>query len=128
MAEDCAICDHEDCGEVCLACYRRMVAERDKLQAEVDRLNEMVIGNAKTFNAENACLMQLLACKDEALGVFASNRMWGPVDLLGVFQWMGAGPYADPMAFAARERDRVFPNDSIGSVTHTMPEPGKDGK
>ena len=72
-------------------------------------------------------LEMLMACKNEALGVFADPNMWEETFHESIhcttrkgYEWNGADAYKNPMAFAKREMDRQEPNDSIGSVTHTM--------
>ena len=90
---------------------------------KIEEMEEMIVGNAKTFNAETAHHQQLLACKDEALGVFADPKMWlAPDNESNDWAWRGIDVYANPVAFAQREVDRICPNDSMGSVTHTTTE------
>lgn len=80
-----------------------------------------LLSDLEEADSVTAHLNLLLLIKEQALDVFASKRMWlPPVQQPQLWAWLGAADYANPMTFAAKERDRQFTSDSIGSVTHTM--------
>ena len=110
-------------GDYCESCAAT-IAER---QAARERLSGALVGKAEpNARARIAYLEMLLACKNEALGVFADPKMWQETFHETIYcttrrgyEWNGADAYKNPMAFAKREMERQEPSDSIGSVTHT---------
>ena len=61
-----------------------------------------------------AALELLLMRKNAALDVFASKSMWAQFPARGLsFTWWGKADSANPLAFAANERDATEPDDRL---------------
>lgn len=76
MAEDCDVCDREDCGEVCLQCYRDMAARAAARKIELEQLLAFM-GWLRTWHEDGpSWLRRLLShCEDReaAVGKFLAR-------------------------------------------------------